>query len=241
MDTVKELRRRKGWSQKDLARASGVGQDTISGVESGRHDPRPSTLRKLAAALGVEVSDFFEEAALAVPLGERAVGEPGRLRGLPPLEDPRIAAMLREWGYVPDAEYVAGLQSFDPEIDEEGIPRGVERAIKDLQRDRDRLLKELKKPTNYKKLFPQRSSFSKADELGSEHMQVLRASYASKLRREVGRIYKRRILALTNFGVELGAAGESKGFLVSDRIMMPAVQAAHQRMLEALYAGQRAG
>ncbi len=55
---IKELRRRKGWSQKDLSRASGVGSDTISGIESGRHEPRPSTLRKLATALGVEVADL---------------------------------------------------------------------------------------------------------------------------------------------------------------------------------------
>jgi len=68
VDTVKEIRRRKGWSQKDLADESGVGQDTISGIESGRHEPRPSTLRKLADALDVEVADFFREPA--VPLAE---------------------------------------------------------------------------------------------------------------------------------------------------------------------------
>ena len=68
MDTVKEIRRRKGWSQKDLAEESGVGQDTISGIESGRHEPRPSTLRKLADALDVEVADFFREPA--VPLAD---------------------------------------------------------------------------------------------------------------------------------------------------------------------------
>ncbi len=60
MDALKELRRRKGWSQKDLSRESGVGPDTISGIESERHAPRPSTLRKLAGALGVEVADLLE-------------------------------------------------------------------------------------------------------------------------------------------------------------------------------------
>lgn len=61
MDAVRELRRRKGWSQQDLASASGVGQDTISSLELGRHEPRPSTLRKIAAAFGVEVTDLFGE------------------------------------------------------------------------------------------------------------------------------------------------------------------------------------
>ena len=79
MDAVKEIRRRKGWSQKDLAEESGVGQDTISGIESGRHEPRPSTLRKLADALDVEVADFFREPA--VPLVE-APREAGRLSAI---------------------------------------------------------------------------------------------------------------------------------------------------------------
>ena len=79
MDAVKEIRRRKGWSQKDLAEESGVGQDTISGIESGRHEPRPSTLRKLADALDVEVADFFREPA--VPLVETP-REAGRLSAI---------------------------------------------------------------------------------------------------------------------------------------------------------------
>jgi transcriptional regulator with XRE-family HTH domain len=79
VDAVKEIRRRKGWSQKDLAEESGVGQDTISGIESGRHEPRPSTLRKLADALDVEVADFFREPA--VPLA-KAPREAGRLSAI---------------------------------------------------------------------------------------------------------------------------------------------------------------
>lgn len=61
METLRELRRRRGLSQKDLAKKSGIGQDSISGIESGRHEARPSTLRRLAEALGVEVEDLFRE------------------------------------------------------------------------------------------------------------------------------------------------------------------------------------
>jgi transcriptional regulator with XRE-family HTH domain len=75
VDTLKDLRRRRGWSQKDLAEESGVGQDTISGIESGRHEPRPSTLRKLADALGVEVADFFREPALPKAEAPRRTGQ----------------------------------------------------------------------------------------------------------------------------------------------------------------------
>jgi transcriptional regulator with XRE-family HTH domain len=80
VDTVKEIRRRKGWSQKDLAEESGVGQDTISGIESGRHEPRPSTLRKLADALDVEVADFFREPA--VPLADAPKAGPPSAKDL---------------------------------------------------------------------------------------------------------------------------------------------------------------
>jgi transcriptional regulator with XRE-family HTH domain len=75
VDTLKDLRRRRGWSQKDLAEESGVGQDTISGIESGRHEPRPSTLRKLADALGVEVVDLFREPALPKAEAPRGAGQ----------------------------------------------------------------------------------------------------------------------------------------------------------------------
>ena len=68
------IRRRKGWSQKDLAEESGVGQDTISGIESGRHEPRPTTLRKLADALDVEVADFFREPAVPLADAPREAG-----------------------------------------------------------------------------------------------------------------------------------------------------------------------
>ena len=64
-ERLKEERLRNGWSQKDLARESKTNVDTISGIETGQHEPRPSTLRKLATALGIEVRDLFEEPALS--------------------------------------------------------------------------------------------------------------------------------------------------------------------------------
>lgn len=57
---IKEERMLRGWSQRDLAdRSDGLAQDTISGIERGEHWPRPSTLRKLAKGLGIEVADLF--------------------------------------------------------------------------------------------------------------------------------------------------------------------------------------
>jgi transcriptional regulator with XRE-family HTH domain len=63
-ERLREERLRNGWSQKDLARESKTNVDTISGIETGQHEPRPSTLRKLARALDIEVRDLFEEPVL---------------------------------------------------------------------------------------------------------------------------------------------------------------------------------
>jgi transcriptional regulator with XRE-family HTH domain len=63
-ERLREERLRNGWSQKDLARESKTNVDTISGIETRQHEPRPSTLRKLAEALDIEVRDLFEEPVL---------------------------------------------------------------------------------------------------------------------------------------------------------------------------------
>lgn len=59
VEELRHLRRQKGLTQQDLAELSGVSQYTITEVETGRREARPSTLRKLAEALDVEVADFF--------------------------------------------------------------------------------------------------------------------------------------------------------------------------------------
>jgi transcriptional regulator with XRE-family HTH domain len=57
---VREIRLRRGLSQADLSAMTGVAEFTISEIESGkRANPRPSTLRKLAQALEVEVADLY--------------------------------------------------------------------------------------------------------------------------------------------------------------------------------------
>ncbi len=59
---LREIRLRRGLSQADLSTMTGVAEFTISEIESGkRANPRPSTLRKLAQGLGVEVADLYGE------------------------------------------------------------------------------------------------------------------------------------------------------------------------------------
>jgi transcriptional regulator with XRE-family HTH domain len=53
----------RGMNQVDLANASGVAQNTISEIELGKRKARPATLKKLADALEVEISDLVGEVA----------------------------------------------------------------------------------------------------------------------------------------------------------------------------------
>jgi len=62
---LRQIRQRKALSQQDLAQRAGVGEATISRIEQGRVRPRPSTLRKLAAALGVAPEELTEDNKLA--------------------------------------------------------------------------------------------------------------------------------------------------------------------------------
>jgi transcriptional regulator with XRE-family HTH domain len=56
-----KLRRSKGFSQRSLAEEAGVSPSSVYEIEVGRRKPNPSTLRKIAVALGVEVIDLLEE------------------------------------------------------------------------------------------------------------------------------------------------------------------------------------
>ncbi len=60
---LRRFRQMRGMSQRELAERAGSTQYTVSEIELGHRDPHPSTLRKLASALGVEVADFFKEAS----------------------------------------------------------------------------------------------------------------------------------------------------------------------------------
>jgi ribosome-binding protein aMBF1 (putative translation factor) len=53
---IVEARRARGWSQRDLARASGVAQPVITRFEVGDTDPKVSTLARLGHALGLQVT-----------------------------------------------------------------------------------------------------------------------------------------------------------------------------------------
>src|SRR5687768_12099018 len=87
---LRELRRIRGLSQKDVARRSGVGEKTISSFETGQRvgSLKISQLRKLLTVYGVTEGEFFSGALDRVLAPWDAQGQSvtqllGDLRGLP--------------------------------------------------------------------------------------------------------------------------------------------------------------
>ncbi len=59
---LKELRRERVLSLRELEKRSGVSYNTIWRIEDGRQGAHPRTLRKLAEALGVAPSELLKRA-----------------------------------------------------------------------------------------------------------------------------------------------------------------------------------
>ena len=60
MQKLRELRRRRVLTLRELEKESGVSYNTIWRIENGHREARPSTIRKLAAALGVEAEELVK-------------------------------------------------------------------------------------------------------------------------------------------------------------------------------------
>jgi len=71
MEELTRIRNERGWSQQRLADEAGINKATLNQIERGRRSPNVETLHKLAAALGVEVGDFFPKAQSPLPLEEQ--------------------------------------------------------------------------------------------------------------------------------------------------------------------------
>jgi transcriptional regulator with XRE-family HTH domain len=61
VERLKELRRGRVLSLRELEERSGVSYNTIWRLEDGRQGAHPRTVRKLAEALGVEPADLLTE------------------------------------------------------------------------------------------------------------------------------------------------------------------------------------
>jgi transcriptional regulator with XRE-family HTH domain len=61
VERLKELRRERVLSLRELEERSGVSYNTIWRIEDGRQGAHPRTVRRLAAALDVEPSELLKE------------------------------------------------------------------------------------------------------------------------------------------------------------------------------------
>ena len=64
MTRLRAIREGKGVSLRGLKKTSGVAVATLARIEAGGYDPRLSTLRRLAKALGVTVAELIGEKPL---------------------------------------------------------------------------------------------------------------------------------------------------------------------------------
>jgi transcriptional regulator with XRE-family HTH domain len=87
LEALRRIRTMHGMNQVDLAKASGVAQNTISEIELGKREARPGTLKKLADALDVEISELFGD---TYPL----VQAPPEIAGNSPEERAEIAGAM---------------------------------------------------------------------------------------------------------------------------------------------------
>jgi transcriptional regulator with XRE-family HTH domain len=74
-ERLAELRERRALTLRELAQMSGVAADTINQIELGHRKARPSTLRKLARALEIDVQEFYAEPALPKAEAPREAGQ----------------------------------------------------------------------------------------------------------------------------------------------------------------------
>ena len=84
---LKTLRLLAGWSQRDLAAHAGVTQRTIGKLERGVARARPSTTRKLAAALGVSIPALVGQGSTLDALVSGTPGSPDAVRTTVSLND----------------------------------------------------------------------------------------------------------------------------------------------------------
>lgn len=113
-----ELRERRALTLRELSEMSGVAADTINQIELGHRRARPSTLRKLARALEVDVREFFEEPALA--------GKAEAPREAGPTLNPEAPVNAFDVAYtLAQEEAKVARQAYNRAEEAQGIPQSI--------------------------------------------------------------------------------------------------------------------
>jgi transcriptional regulator with XRE-family HTH domain len=196
---VKRLREEKNWSMAKLAVEADMSVSGVSMIENGKRNLTTTTLAKLARALEVEVVDLF-------PL------EQPRLPDVPLMARPEVREWLAGQGHMNSGRFPDYALGLGLDIDEEGRPRGLERAIEDLRQTRRRLIEDLKKPATRNTLFPRRTGLPTKEERIKEALRP--AKEAWELEWEIRHEYLAREVELINHGRRLHAGGVTSDHLV---------------------------
>lgn len=102
------LRRRRGLTQAELAVSAGISDSYVSLYESGRREPEPPVLERIAGALGVRLDYVLVGADVALPDDPVTRSIVAALvRHGPGLSEKRkriLRAQLEEWGMLDERE-----------------------------------------------------------------------------------------------------------------------------------------
>ena len=100
-ERVRDLRKAKNLSQRELADIIGVNFTYLSKIENGKLDfasfPSEDTIRKLAEALEADVDELLLMAKKIPPdIRDRVIEKPDAFRKLAQLDDDRLEKIIRE-------------------------------------------------------------------------------------------------------------------------------------------------
>ena len=58
-ERVRKLRKKRGWKLVELSVETGLGRVFLSNLENGKHEPKLGTIKKLANAFGLTISQLM--------------------------------------------------------------------------------------------------------------------------------------------------------------------------------------
>ena len=58
-ERIRKLRKKRGWKLVELSVETGLGRVFLSNLENGKHEPKLGTIKKLANAFGISVSQLM--------------------------------------------------------------------------------------------------------------------------------------------------------------------------------------
>lgn len=72
-----QIRNQKNLTQQQVSDKSGIAPSYLSRIENRRFEPGPKTLKRIADALGVPISDFFQESPATLQASRCAISSSG--------------------------------------------------------------------------------------------------------------------------------------------------------------------